>query len=489
MKNLKNTCLLILLTVFFAGCSDIDSLQDDPNRTVNANPELLFTHLQVEAFSQNVSLNGALANRYLTFVDGADQYQYYTWQRGSYAEYDNIKQALAMADEALRTDQDVYRILSQFFISYFIVELTQQFGDVPYSEAAILEEGINKPVYDTQESIYSNVLDELKSASLELASNNENISGDVIYGGDKLKWRKLINSFHLRVLMSLSGKEGEPGLNLSGRFQEIVNNPSQFPIFESNDDSGVIDYVNTDGNRYALNRNNSLQTAYYMEKTFVDRLVALNDTRLFVMAERTPNAVADGLAIDDFTAYGGLLGSTPFSELAIPATEGNASRIKPRYYEDPVNEPGVLMGYSELQFILAEAVHRGWINGEMEDYYNEGIRSSMLFYNIGDETAVGEYTDQAAVQLSGNNVLEQIMTQKHIALFLNTGWNIFYEQRRTGFPEYDTSGGGTGNNGQVPKRFLYPESEINNNNENLETAISRQFPQGDGINATIWSID
>lgn len=489
MKKFKNKYLIILSSILFIGCSDIDSLQDDPNRTVNANPELLFTYLQIQAFSQNVSLNGALANRYMTFVDGADQYQYYTWQRGSFADYDNIKQAVAMENEALRTGQDVYRILSVFFKSYFAIQLSQQFGDIPYTEAVSLENGVEKPIYDTQESIYIKVLEDLKLASLELISNDQIISGDVVYGGDKLKWRKLINSFYLRVIISLSEKVGNNDLNLVQRFGEVFNNPSQFPIFETYEDSGFINYVNIGGNRYPLNRSNSLQTAYYMEKTFVDRLVALNDPRLFVMAERTPNAISEGLGVDDFSAYGGLLGSAPFSELALPATEGNASRIKPRYYEDPINEPGILIGYAELQFILAEAAQRGWISSSPDVFYNEGIAASMKFYGITDDVAVKKYINQESVSLTGFNLLERIMIQKHIASFLNTGWNIFYEQRRTGFPEYDVSGGGTGNNGQVPKRFLYPESEINNNNENLKIAISRQFTQGDDINSLIWSIE
>ncbi len=489
MKIYSIKPLVILLTILLVGCSDIDALQDDPNRTVNANPELLFTHLQIKAFSSNVSLSAALANRQLTNVDGASQYQYYTWQRGNFNAYDNLKQANEMTKEANRTNQDVYRILANFFKSYFIVEISQQFGDVPYTEAAKLTEGINQPVYDTQESIYLQVLEDLKMASSELAVTNETISGDIIYGGDKLKWRKLINSYALRVLMSLSTKEGQSTIDVAERFGAIVNNPSQFPIFESNEDAGFINYVDTDKNRYPLNRNNSLQTAYYMEKTFVDELINLRDPRLFAFAERTPNGVANGLAEDDFNAYGGLLGSAPFSDLAVPATEGNASRIKPRYYEDPINEQGVLMGYAELQFILAEAAERGWISGEVAPFYEAGITASMNYYGIEDEASINTYLNQSGVKLTGTNTIAQIMTQKHIALFLNTGWQIFYEQRRTGFPVYDTSGGGTGNGGRIPKRFMYPESEINNNNTNLEAAISRQYPAGDDVNAAMWLIN
>jgi hypothetical protein len=35
---------------------------------------------------------------------------------------------------------------------------------------------------------------------------------------------------------------------------------------------------------------------------------------------------------------------------------------------------------------------------------------------------------------------------------------------------------------------MYPFSEINQNVDNLQEAIQRQFPQGDNVNAVMWSI-
>lgn len=485
MKTINS--IIIFLSVLFVmqSCSDIDSLQEDPNRTVNASPELILTNLEIEAFSKNVSRNSALASRQMAYLDGESQYQYYSWQRSGFGDYQHMKQAVIMAQEAARTGRTVYNPLSKFFKSYFAVELTQRFGDIPYTEAIKLEsDGINKPKYDAQRDVYINVLDELKSAADEMATADGIIAGDVIYQGDKLKWQKLINSYRLRVLMSLSLKDGQDGLNIGQRINAIVNNPSQYPIFSSADDAGVIHYVNVQDNRYPLFNSNSLQTAYYMERTFIDRLKTLQDPRLFVMAEQTPNAVADNLAIDDFEAYGGLLGSTPFSDLAIDATDGKASRIKPRYYNDPVNEPGVLMGYAELQFILAEAAQRGWISGDAAAYYNEGVTASMNFYGINDTDAINAYLNQGSVMLTGSNAIQRIMEQKHIALFLNSGWQMFFEQRRTGYPEFIVTN--EINGGKVPKRFLYPDEEINNNNENLESAIQSQFGAQESINDLMW---
>ena len=38
----------------------------------------------------------------------------------------------------------------------------------------------------------------------------------------------------------------------------------------------------------------------------------------------------------------------------------------------------------------------------------------------------------------------------------------------------------------IPKRFMYPQNETVNNPENLNNAITRQFPDGDNINGVMW---
>lgn len=472
--------ITLFAVILMTSCTRVEDLNTDPNRATSVTPDLILTNLQTEAFS-NVSLSAALASRYLTFTDGVNQYQYYSWQRSDFSDYDNLKQAQKMIEEAAKNENEVYQILGDFFKAYFTVELTQTFGDIPFEEALQADAGNLTPSYDDQEDVYLAVLDMLKDTSLALAANDEPINGDVVFYGDRLKWQKLINSYSLRVLIGLSNQEGSSSINIRERFNEIVNNPAQFPVMESNADNAALEYANIQDNRYPLFNNNSLQTAYYMEKSFVERLQNLEDPRLFVMADKKPNAenAADG----DFSAYGGLYGSAELSVNSAEAVSGEASRINPRFYSNPINEPSVLMSYAELQFILAEAAARNWVTIDANEAYEAGISASMEFYGI---TELGGYLDNDAIALTADNAIERILTQKHIAMFLNTGWQIFYEQRRTGFPEFNTDGGGVLNGGRIPKRWMYPESERVNNAENLEQAINRQFSNGDTVNGEMW---
>ncbi|HEY0175764.1 MAG TPA: SusD/RagB family nutrient-binding outer membrane lipoprotein, partial [Pedobacter sp.] len=121
------------------------------------------------------------------------------------------------------------------------------------------------------------------------------------------------------------------------------------------------------------------------------------------------------------------------------------------------------------------------------DYYQKGIQASMTFYNI-DQATISSYLTQNQLQPAAADALQNIITQKYIASFLNSSWQPFFEQRRTGFPVFDVSGAGVLNNHMVPKRFMYPETELQLNQQHVTEAISRQFPQGDDINGAMWLI-
>src|SRR5207247_10781412 len=95
--------------------------------------------------------------------------------------------------------------------------------------------------------------------------------------------------------------------------------------------------------------------------------------------------------------------------------------------------------------------------------------------------------------LLGNNVdynppngVEMIITQKYINYFMNGGWEAFYNHLRTGFPTFKVDGGGVLNNGQIPKRWMYPQDELQYNSQNVHDAIQRQYPDGDDINSVMW---
>src|SRR5690606_28029862 len=111
----------------------------------------------------------------------------------------------------------------------------------------------------------------------------------------------------------------------------------------------------------------------------------------------------------------------------------------------------ILMTYAELNFILAEAVAKGWIaSGTMADFYVEGIAASLAQYGIEsgslsvyntvshDHDAFDKNAFLAAARADIENAAgvaaqtEAILTQKWIALWMTPeGW---LNWRRTNIP-------------------------------------------------------
>ncbi|HTD94750.1 MAG TPA: SusD/RagB family nutrient-binding outer membrane lipoprotein, partial [Chitinophagaceae bacterium] len=97
------------------------------------------------------------------------------------------------------------------------------------------------------------------------------------------------------------------------------------------------------------------------------------------------------------------------------------------------------------------------------------------------------YYNQATVKYAGNSIagLNQVLTQKYIALFRHAGLESYFQYRRTGVPLFNV-GPGTGNSGRIPNRFKYPSVERTANAENYNAALKTQFSGNDDINGVMW---
>jgi hypothetical protein len=472
--------IAVSLLVLAAGCKKFEDFQTDPNKSTVSTPDLLLSTVIQEAF-QSTDLGATLAMRQMVFVNSVSNEQYYGWTRASFDTYNDLRQVVRMELEANRMQKAEYIPLVKFFKAYHFMKLTNTFGDIPYSAALKGEQDLFAPAYDKQQDIILSILEELKAANAAITSTTPEVQGDILYNGSMQQWKRLINTLSLRILMGLSLKENNAALNVKARFAEIVNNPENYPLMTGNADNGQLVFHDVLGTRYPTFNNNDLQTAYYLDATFVDLLKELKDPRLFRFAEKAPKYAT--LPDNDFSAYGGAKGSDPVNDNSTKVLAGEVSKIKSRYFNNPVNEPSIAIGYAELQFILAEAVLRGWISGDAAAYYNKGVQASMAFYGIG-QPAIDAYLQQNPFPATAQ--LKAVLTQKYIASFMNSDWHFFFEQRRTGLPVFDVSGSGVLNDKKIPKRWMYPVSELQNNQANVNAAINSQFAGNDNINALMW---
>ncbi len=476
------------LWICMMSCSNLENMNIDPNNPTETHPRLLLTQISMNAFRRGV--DGMYATRKVIQADGENADQYYKWTRGNFNYYGNLRNVQKMQEEAERVNAPVYTALAKFFRAYYFYELTLRFGDIPYSQALKGEtEEINAPGYDSQEDVFAGILQELKEADALLAGDGSIIDGDIIYNGNGNQWRRLINSFRLKVLMTLSNHTTAGAVNIPSEFRAITESS---PLMESPADNGQLIYLDQQGNRYP--QFNAQWSGYYMDDTFIQRMRERRDPRLFIFAAQTNKGKTEGKAIHDFSSYEGGDPAAPYSDAIIKVSEGTISPINDRYRIDPIVEPTLLMGYAELQQILAEASVRGWISIEAKTCYEKGIRASFAFFETHarayaeylNESAADQYLKEPLVDWdnakSTEERIERIIMQKYLVTFYQGNWDSFFEQLRTGYPDFKRPAGV-----EIPARWMYPQSEYDNNSEHVEAAISSQFGTGnDRINSATW---
>lgn len=509
---------MLVTFAFLTSCEKkFDENERNPNRAVEVSPDLVFRGVTAD---MNTDGPWSLVSRWNQF--DCCNYNYYGDQRYDWTEaslnYATLKNVIKMEEEAKRAgnpDINPYSAMGKFFRAFFFYRMTNLVGDLPMTEALKGLENPN-PTYDSQKDVFMQILQWLEDSNSELAqlllAGNKTLDGDIYFKNDLRHWQRTVNTFRLRVLISLGKKEADAMLNIKQQITGILNDNSKYPIMNGREDN--LQYIYSVVNKYPSNPDNLGfdATRYNMSATYLNKLVELKDPRAFITSEPATKQLAAGKTPADITAY---VGANPGEDLAnmsskmADAENGEYSvRSRSRYYSNYGGEPGIIIGFAEMCFNIAEAINRGWVvTGSAEDWYKKGIKASLEFYSVPTEAPgiiskvymgnifpvnfdfENNYYQQTAVKYKGNNVsgLEQILTQKYLAFFQNSGREAYYNWRRTNVPVFLT-GTGTGNSGVIPKRYQYPSSERTTNGENWNTTLQNQFGGKDDINAEMWLI-
>lgn len=529
---MKNKLLLLMAITIVLGTScqkKFTDLETDPNRPVNVPASLALNGIEVSINQRPWGIEHRW-NQYACCNYNYYGNQEYNWT-GATLYYITLKNVIKMEEEAIRGGAKAvnpYAALGKFFRAYLFYEMTMRVGDLPMKEALKGTESLT-PVYDTQKDIFIQIgkwLEEANTDLSQLISNADNsLLGDFYYNNDLRKWQKAVNTFRLRVLVALSKKEAEADLAIKTNFNNILANKTKYPIFNDMADNLQFVYINP-FNKYPVNPDNYGfdATRYNMSSTHLGLLTTLKDPRTFAVAEPAGSKLKAGLLPGDFNAYVGASPAEDLADMSSKAGLDNGAGFVPgiysfygrkRYYNTYTAENGILIGYPEMCFNIAEAINRGWISGDAEDWYKKGIQSSLAFYGIkegvndfyylkagGKVTESGDYINykvtfqfndyynQPSVKYAGNTAagLEQVLKQKYLAFFMHSGYEAYYNYRRTAVPSFAKGGPGTGNSGLIPKRFQYPGTERTTNGQNLNQALQRQYNGNDDINADMWVI-
>ncbi|MCZ8217078.1 MAG: SusD/RagB family nutrient-binding outer membrane lipoprotein, partial [Cyclobacteriaceae bacterium] len=334
MKQTIKYLIILFVASILSSCADFEELEENPNRPASVPASLVLrgvlSDLNEEPWSLAHRQNQFWACNYAYY--GSNEY----WTNVEF-EYLTLKNVLKMEEEAAKSGNKAtpYAALAKYLKAVLYTKMTQRVGDLPLDEA-LKGLALDKPSYNTQKQVYVQVLSWLDEANEDLKvliSNNDlTLQGDIFYNGDLKKWQKAVNTFKLRVLISLSKKTADTDLRVASRFAEVVNNPANFPVMTSNADN--MNYVyNGTTQIYPTSPGNKGfdKGRYNMAQTYVKGLTDLNDPRVFVTcnpAAKKIKPIADGgngLSPASFAAYIGAPSGESQDDMTVKAGNGEYS--------------------------------------------------------------------------------------------------------------------------------------------------------------------
>lgn len=331
--------------------------------------------------------------------------------------------------------------------------LVDLYGPIPFTES--IDKTILQPKYDDEAVVYEGIIKMLTDASALFAIGNGEItsSSDLFYGGDVNKWWKLANSLKFRALMRISSTK-----DVKAELQSLMGS-----MFTSNDDSAQLVYLEAapDANPIWETIENGNRPEYKINSALVDVLTNLNDDRLAVFAGEN----ADGDIVGKPSGFGA---QTTLPNEGLGYTYANISGLGKFYLTATL--PGVLLSYSQLSFLIAEAANEGLITGGNTlavDWYKKGISANYEFNGLDATNYLSQVSLIFSTQADGR---EKIATQEWISLF-GQGFETWTEWRRTNFPVLSPAAESIIN--QIPSRLHYPTTESSLNKDSYDAAVAK----------------
>lgn len=496
MKFTRVAVALVGIAVATACKTDLTALNENPNSPTSAPAGALFTSATRSSLANIYNSFNSLSMTEL-FAQHIAQVQYIDEDRGHIRSttlddlFTNLyvgplqdyNKILLKADSAsLPSTSGPSKVMQ----SWVFQNLTDLWGDVPYSEALKGEAAKFTPTYDAQKDIYYGLLATLTQASTSMAGGNSTNdpglgNADPIYKGVVTKWAQLSNSLRARLAMRMSNADpAKAQTELTAAFAAgmMLSNADNASMVWPGD--GVYD------NPWAANF--AGRDDHRMSKTLIDALVSTNDPRLPIFAQPTEDnaAVYAGLqnGLDNTTA------SSQFSSTSRPGAIFYPGATVYGTFGTAAGKatPSYIMTYAEVAFIQAEAAERsmgGLTPAQAAGFYNAGVTASITQWG-GTAAQAAAYLAQPSVAYTpGATGLQKIGLQKWIALFTqgNEAWS---EWRRTGFPATIQPGPNMYPDvpGGVLLRLPYPPNEQSVNQPGLDAAIARQGL--DATNTKVW---
>lgn len=469
MKKLPIYILAVL--VLGTSCKkDLTSINVDPKNPLNVPSYSLFTNAQ-RVLTNTLTSSNVNLNIFRLIVQH--------WQETTYTDesnYDIVTRQIpdnmwdALYRDVLRDFQEAKRLspldvtdagvlkndtaiidIMQVYTWYYLVTT---YGNIPYSQALDINNAF--PKYDDQQIIFNDLLTRLDADIAALNTSSASFdAADIIYQGDVAQWKKFANSLKLKMALTIADVDAAKAKTLAE--QAVASG-----VFTSNDDNALFNYLSAPPNTNPVwvDLVQSGRQDFVASSTLSGTLNTLNDPRrdnFFTLnGAGTGYSGGDPGASSNYATF-----SKPSGPLLVSSSRGRVTN--PDF-------PGDLLDYSEVEFLLAEAVERGFnVGGTAATHYNNAITASIVYWD-GTTTEAATYLAQPSVAYAtaAGTYKQKIGVQKWLALY-NRGWDAWLEWRRLDYPQLQPAVDAVSG---IPVRFTYPINEQNVNTGNYDAASS-----------------
>jgi Starch-binding associating with outer membrane len=532
-----NKSILILLVVAFVAITSCKkesfNINQDPN---NVNDSTIVYNLILPSAQNSTARQvgrqyGWLQNylsfwaRSGTYAPNSQEESYEittSFQAGLWSGlYDNIYDYDVMLRKAKVVKADFYTGIARVMKSHNFALLVDFYNNVPYKEALQGNNNIT-PKYDNGIDIYKDLFRQLDTAIVEIKGASESTTGpnksiaadDVMFGNTlfpattiaamKTRWIRFANTLKLRMLVHLmnGGVEGNTGAGTPSSTVAGFDIPGEFTKITA---TGVGYLASTSGDLdaevqpgYRADKGNPFYNLYVKDnggnKTGSADYYKANEYAIGYLAFNGDPRETKQYTTDPSGGYRGV----PYG---LPSSTANAaselSGIGAGVYRG-ADKPQWIMTACETYFLIAEAIHRGFILGgaaQAKTSTNLGITKSFTMLGLTATQASSyiagnaTYADvdySAAAQPGAGNAkggIFTIITQKWFALNSIAPYEVWTDYRRVDFSAtkshfvYGSSVGydpgpaisvaPSNSKTEIPIRLLYPQSEYNFNPSNV----------------------
>jgi len=536
----KQILLLLVLTTIIVSCKkNFDEINTDPHGFTTASDGSLFNSIvqsliltgDEQMYINNEILYKQTQQAALTkeawgnFTLGTEaMWKNYYLTLPNFRELESRFDAMPVTGESMNM-----KAMLKIMLAYKTFKMTDVFGDMPFSKAGFGFQTLDylQPPFDSQESIYLFLLDDLKWCDEHIdvsAVTTEPFptfaAFDRLFLGDMEKWQKLANSLRLRYAMRMSEKEPD----LTGEIiRDIVDNHR--PLILGFD---FITYVGESACLWPAAmgfKNESLNWSFREHQNLrmgsnvwhqLSRHDSTDGSGIF-----DPRAFIffEGNNLNKWVAYPQIPDASTPPSGGIPygahrdgagsfSIKGEGCIYSPFDYfivRDEDFMPIPLFLGAETHFILAEAYFRGIglpvDHAQADIEYMNGINASVVWWmevagnsklplsglKFSDMVTIPENLNAASVLTvfgswnasSDEEKLEFIYTQRWLDAFRQP-WEAYALARRTGK---------TPREGEAIHhyRLPYPPSEVEYNSANWAAAVNNQGG-GDTPEYKIWWI-